>query len=107
MLRSRRVVPCCAVLLLTACTTPSGPSAVAPAADADVVESRSEAASTPAAAAAVEDDPMVCERVIPTGSRVAQRICQRRSVIEANQRDSQEFLGEVQKRGVLVNDSKQ
>jgi hypothetical protein len=46
-------------------------------------------------------------KVIQIGTRVAQRICMRRSQVETNQRDAREMLGEVQKRGVLVNESKQ
>jgi len=49
----------------------------------------------------------MCKKVIQTGTRVAQRICMRRSQVEANQRDAREMLGEVQRRGVLVNDPEQ
>ncbi|TDJ38115.1 MAG: hypothetical protein E2O54_13630 [Gammaproteobacteria bacterium] len=107
MLRSLLVVLFYAALLVTACTTPSSRTAVAPEASGDMVASRRDVASAPAAAAADEDDPLVCKKVIQIGTRVAQRICMRRSQVETNQRDAREMLGEVQKRGVLVNESKQ
>ena len=107
MLRSLLVVLFYAALLVTACTTPSSRTAVAPEASGDMVASRRDVASAPAAAAADEDDPLVCKKVIQTGTRVAQRICMRGSQVETNQRDAREMLGEVQKRGVLVNESKQ
>ncbi|MGB5354535.1 MAG: hypothetical protein WBN32_13055 [Woeseia sp.] len=95
----------CTALLLTACATPTRDTAVVPEADEGLVASRGEAAS--ALAAAAEENPLVCKEVVQTGTRVAKRICMRRSQVEANQRDAQEMLGEVQKRGVLVNETKQ
>lgn len=99
------MVAFCTVLFLAVCTTPSRHTAITPESDGDLVASRSEAAGEPAAAA--EDDPLVCKRIVQTGTRVAQRICMRRSRIEANQNDAQEMLGEVQKRGVLGNETRQ
>lgn len=106
MLHKFCAVPLCTMLFVTACSTPSSHTAVTPETDGDLVASRSEAGSEPAAAVA-EEDPIVCKRIVQTGTRVAQRICMRRSQVEANQRDAQEMLGEVQKRGVLGNETKQ
>lgn len=97
------MVAFCTVLFLAVCTTPSRHTAITPESDGDLVASRSEAASE----AAAEDDPLVCKRIVQTGTRVAQRICMRRSQIKANQNDAQEMLGEVQKRGVLGNETRQ
>jgi hypothetical protein len=107
MLRSNLVVLFCAALLVTACSTPSSRTSAAPEANGDTVASRNDVASAPTAAAAKEDDPLVCKKVTQTGTRVAQRICMRRSQIEANKRDAQEALGEAQKRGALSNESAQ
>lgn len=107
MFHTFRVVAFCTMLFLAACSTPSSHTAVTPETDGELVASRSEAASEPAAAAAAGDDPIVCKRVVQTGTRVAQRICSRQSELDAKQRDAQEMLGEVQKRGVLVNETKQ
>lgn len=107
MLRSPLIILFGAALLMTACTTPSSHTAVAPeAASGDMVASHGDVASAPAAAAN-EDDPIVCKKVVQTGTRVAQRICMRQSQVEANQRDAQEMLGEVQKRGAISKQSQQ
>jgi hypothetical protein len=49
----------------------------------------------------------MCKKVIQTSTRVVQRICMRCSQVEANQHDARQMLGEVQRRGVLVNDPEQ
>lgn len=49
----------------------------------------------------------MCKKVIQTSTRVAQRICMRSSQVEENQRDARQMLGEVQRRGVLVNEPEQ
>jgi hypothetical protein len=100
MMPSRLVVLFCAALLGTACTTPASRTAVAPEVGSDMAADGGDLASAPAVAATAEEDPLVCEMVIRTGTRVAQRTCMRRSWIEKNQRDAEEMLGEVQKRGV-------
>ena len=103
MLRSPLIFLFGAALFMTACTTPSSHTE---ATSGDMVASHGDDASAPAAAAA-EDDPLVCKKVTQTGTRVAQRICMRQSKIEANQRDAQEMLGEVQKRGAISKQSQQ
>jgi hypothetical protein len=107
MLRSLLFVIFCAALLVAACTTPASRTAVEPVAGGDMAATRDDLASETTVAAAAVDDPMVCKSVIQTGTRVTQRICERRSQAEAKQRDAKEMLGEVQKRGVLVNETKQ
>lgn len=105
MLRLLQAVLFCAVLLGSGCSTSASRTGAPLEAGDDLVAARDDAASAPAAT--VDDDPLVCERVIQTGTRVAQRICKRRSEIEKESRDAQQMLGEVQKRGVLNNETKQ
>ena len=107
MLRSRQVILLCAVLLGAACTTPASRTAVAPEVGDDPAVSGGDTASSPTVAAATEEDPMVCERISQTGTRVSQRVCMRRSQMEAKQRAAQDLLGEVQKRGVQANQAKE
>lgn len=107
MLRSIRITPLCAALLLAACSTPSSHTAVPTEAEGEMVASQSEGASAPATAAVEQEDPIVCKRVVKTGTRVAQRLCMRRSQQEAHKRGAQEMLGEVQKRGALSTQSQQ
>ena len=97
----------CAALLATACTTPASRTAVAPEVGSDMAATGGDLASAPAVASAAEEDPIVCERVVQTGTRVAQRICMRRSQVEANQRNAHEMLGEVQKRGAQQTTTKE
>lgn len=104
---SRFIVLFCAALLGTACTTPASRTAVAPDAGSDMAAAGGDVASAPAVAATAEEDPLVCKNVVQTGTRVAQRTCVRRSHIEAHQRNAHEMLGEVQRRGVLANETKE
>lgn len=104
---SRLAVLFCAALLATACATPAGHTPVLPEAGSDMAAAGGDPASAPAVASTTEEDPIVCERVIQTGTRVAQRICMRRSEAEANQRNAHEMLGEVQKRGAQQTTTKQ
>ena len=103
---ARLIVLFCAALLGTACTTPASRTAVAPEIENDVAADGGDVASAPAVAATAEEDPLICKSVVQTGTRVAQRTCVRQSQIEAKQRDAREMLGEVQKRGVLANESR-
>lgn len=99
MMPSRLIVLVCTALLGTACTTTASRTAVAPESGNDIAAAGGDVASAPAVA-----DPLICKNVVQTGTRVAQRTCVRRSQIEAKQRDAQDMLGEVQKRGVLANE---
>lgn len=103
-MRTRLIVLFCAALLGTACTTPASRTAVMPDAGSEMAAAGGDHSSAPAVAATAEEDPLVCKNVIQTGTRVAQRTCVRRSQIEAQKRDAQDMLGEVQKRGVLANE---
>ncbi|MEX2126050.1 MAG: hypothetical protein WD795_19325 [Woeseia sp.] len=94
---TRLIILFCAALLGTACTTPAGRTAVAPDVGSDMVP----------VAATAEENPLVCKNVVQTGTRVAQRICMRRSQMDAHQRGAHEMLGEVQRRGVQVNETKE
>lgn len=104
---SRVVVIFCAALLGTACTTPASRTAVAPDVGSDMAADGGGVASAPAVAATAEEDPLVCKKVIRTGTRVAQHTCMRRSQMEGHQRGAHEMLGEVQRRGVQVNEAKE
>ena len=104
---TRLMVIFCAALLGTACTTPASRTSVTSDAGGEMAAASGDLASTPAVAATAEEDPLVCKNVIQTGTRVAQRTCVRRSQVDEHQRDAQEMLGEVQRRGVLVNETKQ
>jgi hypothetical protein len=99
MAGSRLVVLCSAALLASACSAPASRTAESPDADNAASASGSEFASAPTVTAAAEDDPIVCKSVTRTGTRVAERICMRRSTAEKQQRDAREMLGEVQRRG--------
>jgi hypothetical protein len=103
---TRLIVLFCASLIVTACTTPASRTAVTPDAGSEMVAAGGDFASAPAVAAPTEEDPLVCKNVVKTGTRVSQRTCVRRSQIEAHQRGAHEMLGEVQRRGVLVNETK-
>jgi len=107
MLRSLLVVLFYAALLGIACTAPSSRTTVAPEAGSDMAAAGGDLSSEPAVAATVEEDPLVCETVVQIGARVAQRTCMRRSQVEENQRDAEEMLGEVQRRGVHVNEAQE
>lgn len=106
MLHILRVTALCIALFVAACSTSSSHTAATPETDGELLASSSETADESAAAVAVED-PMVCKRIAQTGTRVAQRICMRQSQIDKSQRDAQEMLGEVQKRGALSNRTEQ
>lgn len=101
MLPRSRFVVCCAILLMTACSTPSSRTAAAPETDGDAVMATSEDTSKPVPLAV--SDPLVCKRVTQTGTRVAQRVCQRQSQIDAKQQGAQELLQGVQQRGAQGN----
>ena len=106
MLRLNLIVLFCAVLLVSACATPSDRPTVAPD-SGETVASGPDVASVPVAAASEQDDPLVCKRIVQTGTRVAQRICRRQSEIDASQRGAQDMLGEAQKRGTQANETQQ
>lgn len=90
----RLVVLLCATALVSACSAPANRTTAAPQ---PAGGQGTELASTEAS----EADPIVCERVPVTGTRVAKRVCMRRSVREQQRRDSQEMLDQVQRRGVI------
>jgi hypothetical protein len=104
---TRLIVLFCAALLGTACTTPASRTAVTSDAGREMSATGGDLASAPAVAATAEEDPLICKNIVQTGTRVAQRTCVRRSQMEEHQRDAHEMLGEVQRRGVLVNETKQ
>lgn len=96
-MKLRLLILFCAVTFGTACTAPANNTAaptVAAATGTDV-------ASAADTAGTAEEDPLVCENIIRTGTRVAQRVCMRQSQIDARARSSQETLGDVQRRGNL------
>lgn len=98
----------CAALLVSACTAPATRTAVAPETGSDAAAPVGDVASaTTVAATAEEDDPIVCESVARTGTRVAKRLCMRRSEMEKRERDAQEMLGEVQRRAGLGNSTRE
>ena len=92
----RLAVLFCAALLMIGCT------AVTPEPRSDVAKAAGDVASAPAVPAAAEEDPVVCESIVRTGTRVAQRRCMRRSDLDRQQRGGQEALGEWQRRGTQV-----
>ncbi len=103
MLSRSRFVVCSAILFTTACSTPSSRTAAAPESAGDAVAATSADSSQPVPLAV--SDPLVCKRVVQTGTRVAQRICQRQSQIDAKKQAAQDLLKEVQQRGAQGNDS--
>jgi hypothetical protein len=107
MMPRRLMVVFCAALLGSACTTPANRAAVGTQVPGDMAAAGGDAATAPTVAATAEEDPLVCEMVVQTGTRVAQRICMRQSQLDANKRDADEMLGEVQRRGVQANETQQ
>lgn len=102
MVLERSVVLLCAVLLGSGCAAPASRTAAEPAGEGDGSAVGHELASAQAAPViAEEDDPIVCRRMAPTGTRVAEKVCLRRSQIEKSERDAAEMLGEVQRRGAI------
>lgn len=99
MTLSRLVVLCCATMLSIACTAPSTRTAGAPEPGSEVAAAGADSEGTPAIAATDEEDPLICETVVRTGTRVAQRSCMRRSQREIMRQNSQDAMGEVQRRG--------
>lgn len=87
----------CAAVLLTACATPASRDPGMP----DAVTG-GDVTSAPEIAAAEEKDPIVCESIVRTGTRVAERRCMRRSEKERQQQGGQDALGEWQRRSVQV-----
>lgn len=78
-----------AVLFLPACTSTSGTG----------VAVGSGAAATIAQAG--EDDPLICENYIPAGTRVARKVCIRKSQRDRIRAESQTITEENQRRAVL------
>jgi hypothetical protein len=105
MIFSRLVAVACIALAATACTPTATRTAVDPVdpVDIEVTTADGDTADGDVAdsAVAATDDPMVCKRVIPTGTRVAQRTCMRQSEFDKAKKDGQEMLDEVQRRGVI------
>tara|TARA_Y100001933_G_C18756513_1_gene462139 strand:- start:21 stop:290 length:270 start_codon:yes stop_codon:yes gene_type:complete len=76
----------CSMLLIGACAAPN----------------RSPEGNVASAAAGTDDDPVVCETVIRTGTRLSERSCMRKSQIDAQRQASQDALQEIQRRGAQV-----
>ncbi|MEX2132051.1 MAG: hypothetical protein WD772_11250 [Pseudohongiellaceae bacterium] len=70
----------------------------APGAGDQVAATGSEVAS--ATDGTAEEDPLVCENTVRTGTRVAQRVCMRQSQIDAIARGGQDALGDWQRGGL-------
>ena len=83
---ARFTMALCSMLLVSACAAPT----------------RNPEASVASAAAGTEDDPVVCETVVRTGTRIAERTCMRKSQIDAQRQASQDALQEIQRRGAQV-----
>ena len=82
-MRTILIAQFCAVLLVSGCATKP--------AEQDLWNAMTE-----------EDDPLICENSAVIGTRVAKRVCLRQSQIEANKRNGQEALENVQKRGAIT-----
>ncbi|HEX7037185.1 MAG TPA: hypothetical protein VF210_15530 [Pseudomonadales bacterium] len=106
MTLERLVVLLCAVLFASACAAPA-PTAAEPAGGGAASTAGQDLASAETPAATAEDDPIVCRQITRTGTRVAEKVCMRRSQIEKSQRDAAEMLGEVQRRGAMQSHTKQ
>lgn len=91
--RSPHLVLACVIVLLSACS--SVPQ------DAEVAETSSAVAPSTEVAQAdqSEEDPVICKSVMRTGSRVAERRCMRKSVMERQERGGQSALEDWQRRG--------
>ena len=77
-----RVGACTAVLFLSACASSGGTGAAS-------------------VAQAGGEDPLICENYIPAGTRVARRICIRKSERDRIRQESQTITEENQRRAVL------
>jgi hypothetical protein len=97
---SRLVVLFSVALLGAACAAPASRTAVTPEVGSDPSATGADLASVPPVAETAKTDPLVCTTVVRTGTRVARRTCVRRSQEEKMQRDAQEALEAIQRRGV-------
>lgn len=95
MILSRLAALFCIAVIGTACSTAANRTAPV-GIDTTAAETDVDSAAT----AAAGEDPLVCKTLVPTGTRVAQRTCMRRSEFDKARRDGSEMLEEVQRRGV-------
>ncbi len=51
-------------------------------------------------------DPIKCERIAPTGSRISSKVCKRQSEWDAIRRGGQQMGEEIQRRAVHNNDTR-
>ncbi|EAQ97918.1 hypothetical protein [Congregibacter litoralis] len=56
-----------------------------------------------AVAQADADDPLICENYIPSGTRIARKVCIRQSERERNQEQAQTITQENQRRSAIGN----
>jgi hypothetical protein len=56
--------------------------------------------ATSGATGSAEDDPRVCERIIPTGTRIAQRVCFKQSEWDQMRANAQQAAEDSQRRAV-------
>lgn len=87
MVKSHHLALFC-VVFLAACTAPASR---APEAVGDV-------ASAADGTAQAEEDPLICESIVRTGTRVAERRCMRQSELEKQREGGQQALGDWQRR---------
>lgn len=87
----KRLCVFAALLLITACSSTTGTSnnaASSSAGNADTV-------------AQTEDDPLICETVIPSGTRIGRKVCMRKSQKDRIRENSQTVTAENQRRSVI------
>lgn len=88
MVKSHHAALLCALLILAACTAPASR---APEAVGDVASAAEGTAQT-------EEDPLICESIVRTGTRVAERRCMRQSELDKQRAGGQQALGDWQRR---------
>ncbi|MFK8041463.1 hypothetical protein [Congregibacter sp.] len=83
------VVALAVTALLSACSSTGGSSA------------GTANGTTNAVAQANEDDPLICENYIPSGTRIARKVCIRQSEKDRIQEQAQTITQENQRRAVI------
>ena len=62
----------------------------APAAAPPTTQAAAQAANAP------DKDPVLCHRVTPVGSRLPQKVCARKSILEQQKRDGRRVVDDIQ-----------
>jgi hypothetical protein len=87
------------VAFLSACASTNGGASASASIEQGAANTVAQA-DAPASAHAAVDDPRVCERIIPTGTRIAQRVCFKQSEWDQMRENAQMATQDSQRRAV-------